>query len=191
LTGGVAHDSNNLLHVILDGLQLIARDIEDPSRRERILKGMRQAAERGSALSRQLLAFSRRQALNPQPIDLRHQIDGMRELLDRSLRGDVAIHTKFDNDLWPVEVAPGELELVVLNLAVNARDAMPDGGSITIRGQSDANIDEGLRGEFVRLDIIDTGVGMTPDVLAHAFEPFFTTKDVGQSSGLGLAQTQP
>jgi CheY-like chemotaxis protein len=189
LTGGVAHDFNNLLQVISGGLQLISRDVQDPARREKILKGMRQAVDRGSGLSRQLLAFSRLQAINPQPIDLKRQIDGMKELLDRSLRGDVAIQIDLAEGLWPVEVDAGEFELVILNLAVNARDAMPTGGSITIRGANVTDLDEALPGSFVRLDIIDTGSGMPPEVLAHAFEPFFTTKEIGKGSGLGLAQT--
>jgi CheY-like chemotaxis protein len=113
----------------------------------------------------------------------------MRELLDRSLRGDVQFRSEFAQHLWPVEVDPGELELVILNLAVNARDAMPTGGVVTIcADNAPALADPELTGDFVRLDISDTGVGMAPDVLSHAFEPFFTTKEVGKGSGLGLAQ---
>lgn len=189
LTGGVAHDFNNLLQIFSGGLQLLEKGEEEPSRRLRILKGMRQAVDRGSGLSRQLLAFSRRQSLHPEPIDLERQINNMREMLERSLRGDVLVTTWFAADLWRVEADPGELELVVLNLAVNARDAMPDGGTITITGQNVTNVDESLQGDFVRLDIADTGIGMSAEVLAHAFEPFFTTKEVGKGSGLGLAQT--
>ncbi|WP_428395565.1 ATP-binding protein [Lichenicoccus sp.] len=189
LTGGVAHDFNNLLTVISGGLEMIDRQ-RDPARRARILSGMHQAVERGSGLSRQLLAFSRRQPLRPEPIDLRHRLRGMQELLDRSLRGDVFVRTELDNDLWPVLVDPSELELVILNLAVNARDAMPDGGTIVIAGSNvPALNDAGLRGDFVRLSVIDTGTGMPPDVVARVFEPFFTTKDIGKGSGLGLAQT--
>jgi PAS domain S-box-containing protein len=192
LTGGVAHDFNNLLMVISGGLDLIGR-IEDAEKRARVLGGMRQAVARGSGLSRQLLAFSRRQALSPRPIDLARQIGGMRELLDRSLRGDVHVVTEFADGLWPVEVDPGELELVILNLAVNARDAMPDGGTITISAKNEAGYGEASdgspAGDFVRLSVTDTGTGMSPDVLARVFDPFFTTKDVGKGSGLGLAQT--
>jgi len=188
LTGGVAHDFNNLLMVISAGLEMIDRQTQ-PERRERIYAGMRQAVERGSGLSRQLLAFSRRQALRPEPVNLVRQIEGMQELLDRSLRGDVHVKTELDGNLWPVEVDPGELELVILNLAVNARDAMPDGGLITIHGANVPNFaDNELRGDFVRLSVIDTGVGMPPDVVARVFEPFFTTKEIGKGSGLGLAQ---
>ncbi len=117
--------------VLSGGLELIDRQ-EGPARRARVMAGMRQAVKRGATLSRQLLAFSRRQPLRPVVIDLSRQIGAMRELLDGSLRGDVHVRTDFPDDLWPVEVDPGELELVVLNLAVNARDAMPQGGTIVI-----------------------------------------------------------
>ena len=188
LTGGVAHDFNNLLMVILGGLEMLDRTAES-ERRKLLIDGMRQAAERGAALTRQLLAFSRRQPLQPQPTDLSNQIGSMRELLERSLRGDVHIELSFPDDLWPIQVDPGELELVVLNLAVNARDAMPRGGTITIGAANVTASDEGeLRGDYVRLSIADTGTGMSDEVKAHLFEPFFTTKDVGKGSGLGLAQ---
>jgi signal transduction histidine kinase len=188
LTGGVAHDFNNLLMVISGGLDMLDRP-GDPARRRRLMDGMRQAAGRGAALTRQLLAFSRRQALKSEPVDLGRQIGGMRELLDRSLRGDVHVALDFAADLWPVEVDPGELELVVLNLAVNARDAMPEGGTITIRAENLPGLAEReIRGDFVRLSVIDTGTGMPPEVVSRAFEPFFTTKDIGKGSGLGLAQ---
>jgi signal transduction histidine kinase/ActR/RegA family two-component response regulator len=188
LTGGVAHDFNNLLQVISSGLQVVARH-GDPARREQIFNAMRQAVDRGASLCRQLLAFSRRQALKPEAVNLERLAGDMRELLNRSLRGDIQIDTAFAERLWNVEVDPGELELVILNLALNARDAMPSGGKIDI---SAANVpalaDHDLVGDFVRLDIADSGVGMTPEVLLHAFEPFFTTKEVGSGSGLGLAQ---
>jgi signal transduction histidine kinase/CheY-like chemotaxis protein len=188
LTGGVAHDFNNLLQVIAGGLQIMVRP-GDPARRERVFTAMKQAVERGAGLCRQLLAFARRQPLRPEAVDLNRLIVGMRELLDRSLRGDVQFRSDFAERLWPVEVDPGELELVILNLAVNARDAMPTGGIVTISAYNDpALADHELTGDFVRLDISDTGMGMPADVLSHAFEPFFTTKEVGKGSGLGLAQ---
>ena len=188
LTGGVAHDFNNLLQVISGGLQIMGRP-GDPAAHERVFNAMKQAVERGASLCRQLLAFARRQPLRPEPVDLNRLIVAMRELLDRSLRGDVQFRSEFAEDLWPVEVDPGELELVILNLAVNARDAMPTGGIVTISAyNSPALADHELTGDFVRLDITDTGVGMAADVLSHAFEPFFTTKEVGKGSGLGLAQ---
>jgi signal transduction histidine kinase/CheY-like chemotaxis protein len=188
LTGGVAHDFNNLLMVVSGGLEMLDRQT-DPKRRQRLMDGMRQAAQRGAGLTRQLLAFSRRQPLAPEPVDLARQIGAMRELLDRSLRGDVHVRLEFTADLWPVEVDPGELELVILNLAVNARDAMPEGGTIVVRGENAPTAQTaGRRGDFVRLSVVDTGTGMPPEVRARVFEPFFTTKDVGKGSGLGLAQ---
>lgn len=188
LTGGVAHDFNNLLMVISGGLDMLDRQT-DPNRRRRLMDGMVQAAQRGASLTKQLLAFSRRQTLRPEPVDVASQMGGMRELLDRSLRGDVHVAFDFPDTLWPVEVDPGELELVILNLAVNARDAMPNGGTIVVRGENlpDLN-DEQIVGDYVRLSVVDTGVGMGPEILARVFEPFFTTKEIGKGSGLGLAQ---
>jgi signal transduction histidine kinase/ActR/RegA family two-component response regulator len=203
LTGGVAHDFNNVLQVISSGLQVVGRQ-SDPARREQIFAAMSQAVNRGASLCRQLLAFSRRQALKPEAVNLERLGGDMRELLNRSLRGDIQIKTSFAQHLWHVEVDPGELELVILNLALNARDAMPSGGTIEIGARNcpalaDCDLadhdladhdlaDQDLGGDFVRLDIADSGVGMSPEVLAHAFEPFFTTKEVGSGSGLGLAQ---
>jgi signal transduction histidine kinase/ActR/RegA family two-component response regulator len=188
LTGGVAHDFNNLLMVISGGLQLLDRQ-SDPERRRRLAVSMQRAVDRGAGLTRQLLTFARRQALQPQVLNLARQISGMREMLERSLRGDIDVTLHMAPGLWPVEVDPGELELVLINLAVNARDAMPGGGTIEIRTENLADLDEGdLRGDYVCLSITDTGTGMTPEVKARVFEPFFTTKDVGKGSGLGLAQ---
>ncbi|MCG6540395.1 response regulator [Pseudomonas sp. KSR10] len=188
LTGGIAHDFNNLLMVIAGGLDMLDRR-SDPDRRQRLMDGMRQAAQRGAALTRQLLAFSRRQSLAPEAVDLAHRISRMRELLDRSLRGDVHVEVQFAADLWPVEVDPGELELVILNLAVNARDAMPEGGTILLQA-SNAPDEQvlGQRGDFVRLAVIDSGTGIPDDVRGRVFDPFFTTKEIGKGSGLGLAQ---
>lgn len=188
LTGGIAHDFNNLLMVISSGLDLLARHTDD-ARRQRVMDRMRQASQRGASLTRQLLAFSRRQALKPEAVDLAAQIGGMRELLRRSLRGDVDVQLDFADDLWPVKVDPAELELALLNLAVNARDAMPTGGTIVLRAENaPGERVEGRQGDYVRLSVIDSGVGMAPDVKTRAFEPFFTTKEIGKGSGLGLAQ---
>jgi signal transduction histidine kinase/CheY-like chemotaxis protein len=188
LTGGVAHDFNNLLMVILGGLDMLGRQA-DPTRRKLLMDGMRQAAERGAALTRQLLAFSRRQALQPQPLNLALLVEGMRELLDRSLRADINVELEFADDLWTIEVDPAELNFVVINLAVNARDAMPSGGTITIRADNVPAVHEcDLHGDYVRLAISDSGTGMSLEVQEHVFEPFFTTKEVGKGSGLGLAQ---
>src|SRR3984957_1091992 len=188
LTGGVAHDFNNLLMVIAGGLSLLERP-GDAQRRLRVIAQMRQATERGASLSRRLLAFSRRQPLNPEPVDLHRQINGMRELLDRTLRGDVEVRTQLADDLWPIKVDPAEWELVVLNLCVNARDAMPDGGVITIGARNASQVRQGeITGDFVVVSVCDTGAGMSADVLTHIFEPFFTTKEIGKGSGLGLSQ---
>jgi CheY-like chemotaxis protein len=155
---------------------------------------MRQAAERGASLSRQLLAFARRQPLKPELLDLRRQIDGMRDLLDRTLRGDVQVKTELADApgaaaLWPIKVDRAELELVILNLCVNARDAMPSGGVITIRARNAPAVRDGeLLGDFVVVTVEDTGTGMSAEVLTHIFEPFFTTKAIGEGSGLGLPQ---
>ena len=188
LTGGVAHDFNNLLMVIAGGLSLLERP-GDAQRRLRVIAQMRQATERGASLSRKLLAFSRRQPLNPEPVDLHRQIDGMRELLDRTLRGDVEVRTELADDLWPIKVDPAEWELVVLNLCVNARDAMPDGGVITIGARNAPQVTQGeVTGDFVVVSVCDTGTGMSAEVLTHIFEPFFTTKEIGKGTGLGLPQ---
>lgn len=188
LTGGVAHDFNNLLMVISGGLDMLERQA-DPKRRRQLMDGMVKAAQRGAGLTKQLLAFARRQKLRPEAVDIALQIGGMSELLDRSLRGDVHVEFDFPDTLWPVEVDPGELELVILNLAVNARDAMPQGGTIFVKGENLPSLrDEQLAGDFVRISVVDTGVGMSAETLSHVFEPFFTTKEIGKGSGLGLAQ---
>ena len=187
LTGGVAHDFNNLLMVISAGLDMLARN-EDPARRERFMLAMRQASERGAALTRQLLTFSRSHAVQAETVLLPALIGNMDELLDRSLRGDVEVEVRLAPDVWPVFVDAGEFELAILNLAVNARDAMAGGGCIVIAADNVVEAVDGQPREMVRLVVRDTGSGMPDDVLARVFEPFFTTKDVGKGSGLGLAQ---
>jgi PAS domain S-box-containing protein len=188
LTGGVAHDFNNLLAVFANGLQLIERS---PSldQRERVVAAMRRAIARGTGLTHQLLAFSRRRAMNPESIDLAAQLRGMREMLERSLRGDIEVRMDLGDGLWPVEIDAGEFELAMLNLCVNARDAMPGGGTITIAACNvTATGAGGQPDDFVHLSVGDLGSGMAPEVLSRVFEPFFTTKGVGKGSGLGLPQ---
>ena len=179
LTGGIAHDFNNLLMVISGGLDLLPKQA-DPARRERIMQGMRQATQRGAGLTRQLLAFSRRQALQPRAIDLKVFLEHAGQMLDRTLRGDVAVDIRLSEELWPVYIDPAGLELALLNLCVNARDAMAGSGTIQICA---TNVAAG-----VRIDVIDQGIGMSAAVAARAFEPFYTTKAVGAGSGLGLTQ---
>jgi len=191
LTGGVAHDFNNLLSVITNGVALLKRGASE-ARRARLLDAMDQAAHRGADLTRRLLSFARRQALRPEPLDIRAWLEDTRELMSRALRGDITIEIDAAAGLWWARVDPGELELAVLNLGVNARDAMPRGGLLRLCASNvelDALTDpDRLGGAFVRLAVCDSGTGMPPEVLARVFEPFFSTKDVGQGTGLGLAQ---
>lgn len=179
LTGGVAHDFNNLLMVVSSAIDLLQRS-DDPVRRGALMEGMRQAVERGSGLTRQLLAFSRQTPLRTAVIDVGEQIEAMRILLERSLREDIAVEIDVQRPLRPIEVDIGELELAILNLAVNARDAMPGGGTLTVSVRP--------QGEAVCIEVRDTGGGIPPDLIGRVFEPFFTTKEVGKGTGLGLSQ---
>ena len=187
LTGGVAHDFNNLLMVASSGLDLLERT-SDPARRERLRDGIRQAIDRGASLTQQLLAFSRRSPLKPEVIDIGQRLSGMHAILDRSLREDVTVRMMLPPDLWRVEVDASQLEVAVLNIAINARDAMPDGGTITIEARNEPSGRPDGSGDMVRLSIRDTGVGVAPDMIGRLFEPFFTTKAVGKGTGLGLSQ---
>ncbi len=188
LTGGVAHDFNNLLAVFAGGVQVLERN-PSPEQRQKVIDAMRRAVARGTGLTRHLLAFSRRKPINPESIDLADYLGNMREMLASSLRGDIRVDMQFDPDLSHVEVDTGELELAIVNLCVNARDAMPFGGTITIAGDNSPESGaDGARTDGVRLRISDTGVGIPPQVIGRVFDPFFTTKDVGKGSGLGLAQ---
>ena len=193
LTSGVAHDFNNLLTVILGSLAFLERDETDAKARRR-LEMMRTAAERGAKLTAQLLAFSRRQRLEPKPVDLNDTVAGMRDLLQSTMGGSVRIEIVMHEGLWPALVDPTQIELIILNLAINARDAMEVGGSLTVE-TANVILAEGARrpeeppaGAYVAVTVSDTGSGMPPDVLARVFEPFFTTKAVGKGSGLGLSQ---
>jgi signal transduction histidine kinase/CheY-like chemotaxis protein len=192
LTGGIAHDFNNLLTVVEGNAALLLDAAQDPKLSQRAAAIMR-AAERGERLTRQLLAFSRRQTLRPDTIDLQQRRGEIADLLSRSLREDVALSVDLPDGLWPVSVDPTEFELALLNIGVNARDAMPNGGGFRLAARNlvcrPGDIaDEALSGDFVALTLSDTGGGMEPEVSAHAFEPYFTTKGTGQGSGLGLSQ---
>jgi signal transduction histidine kinase/CheY-like chemotaxis protein len=188
LTGGVAHDFNNLLMVASSGLDLLDRT-ENPERREILRQGIRQALDRGASLTRQLLTFSRRSPLKTEVIDIGAQIEGMRLLLERSLREDIVTRIEIEPGLRAVEVDPSQLEVAILNIAVNARDAMPEGGAITLAARNRPGLTiDGMTGDFVELSVTDTGVGMTAETAQRVFEPFFTTKSVGKGTGLGLSQ---
>ena len=150
---------------------------------------MRRAVARGTGLTRHLLAFSRKRPINPESIDIAAHLKGLREMLDGALGGDIRVEMKFDTEVWPVEIDAGEMELAILNLCLNARDAMPDGGALTITAENvQVGGESGSQVDFVKLSVTDTGGGMPSEVLARVFEPFFTTKDVGKGSGLGLPQ---
>ena len=195
LTGGVAHDFNNLLTVIIGGLDTIARSKpSDTVRIRRALEMSRHAAERAASLTSRLLAFSRKQALDPTPTDLNALVRNMADLLHRTLGEQVELESVLSPRLWTVEVDRNQLESAVLNLAVNARDAMPSGGKLTIEtqntflDQSYAATDAEVRpGQYAVICVSDTGSGMSKATLARVFEPFFTTKELGRGTGLGLS----
>jgi Signal transduction histidine kinase regulating C4-dicarboxylate transport system len=195
LTSGVAHDFNNLLTVVLGNLGFVEKGVNSSTdgKLKQRLSHMRLAAERGAKLTSQLLAFSRRQRLEPKPTDLNDALASMRDLLESSLGGSVQINTVFRPGLWLALVDPTQVELVVLNLAINARDASQVGASITLE-TANATVgppekpEEPPAGEYVMISVTDTGCGFAKDVLAKAFEPFFTTKEIGKGSGLGLSQ---
>ena len=181
LTGGVAHDFNNLLSVVLGNLELLRKRLPEDGKARALLENAVEGAQRGAALTQRMLAFARRQDLNPQPVDVAALVRGMADLLQRSIGPMVRIETHFPLRLAPALVDANQLELAVLNLVVNARDAMPEGGTITISGHEEGP------GRFIRLCVTDTGEGMDEATLARATEPFFTTKGTGKGTGLGLS----
>jgi len=189
LTGGVAHDFNNLLMAVMGNLELLRKRIPDDPRLRRLIDGALQGAERGASLTQRLLAFARQQDLRAEPMDLRALIQGMIDLLERSLGPRVALRLDFPEGLPPARVDANQLELAILNLAINARDAMPDGGSIDIRAcEYQASSDPVLKpGRYLKLSVIDSGKGMTPEILKRAVEPFFSSKPLGKGTGLGLS----
>jgi PAS domain S-box-containing protein len=195
LAGGVAHDFNNLLTSILGNAGMAQEELPPGSPLHQPLEEILHAGQSAAALTRQLLAFSRKQVVEPKVVDLNLSLERVRGVLARTLGAEVRLQTALAPGLWPIFIDPGQVEQVVMNLAVNARDAMPNGGDLTLetgnvtwdaaaarrRGEGAAP------GDWVRLVVTDSGVGMTPEVLTHAFEPFFTTKPEGQGTGLGLA----
>ena len=190
LTGGLAHDFNNLLTAILGACELGLRNVNDPKKVGRMLEGVKGSAQRGAGLTRQLLAFARAQPLQMKQIDLRQFFADVTMLLRPSLRSNIEVITEISDQLWPIDADAGALELAMLNLAFNARDAMKEGGSLKISAHNEVLSGEpdGLRGEHVVLRISDTGTGMSRDVMDRVFEPFFTTKGYGEGTGLGLSQ---
>ncbi|WP_230463355.1 GAF domain-containing hybrid sensor histidine kinase/response regulator [Sphingobium sp. Cam5-1] len=198
LTGGIAHDFNNLLTVINGNIELAQRNLEtgsDPAKISRAIANARQGAERAASLTQRLLAFSRRQPLSPKPLYLDRVVDGLSDLLKRALGELIELKTVSGPHLWLVEADPNQIESTLLNLAVNARDAMADGGTLTIE-TGNAHLDSGYTaacgdvtpGNYVMIAVSDTGTGMAPPVLTRIFEPFFTTKEIGRGTGLGLSQ---
>ena len=191
LTGGIAHDFNNLLAIIMGSLDLICDSTRDQPELYRHAERAIRAASRGATLTHRLLAFSRKQPLQPRAIDLNDLVADMNELLQRSLGEQIEVKIEGEDPIWPCEVDPSQLENAILNLALNARDAMLVGGTLTIKTRNvahdEAPLGDGMRGECILLSISDTGEGMPEDVLQRIFEPFFTTKEVGKGSGLGLS----
>ena len=195
LTGGVAHDFNNLLTVILGNLETISRNVPDDPRLRRAVEQAARGAQRAATLTQQLLAFARRQPLDPKPANINALVEGMSDLLRRTLGEAITVDSSLSADLWHAEVDAHQLESTILNLAVNARDAMRDGGKLTIETRN-VVIEPGtalsyadlVPGDYISIAVTDTGVGTSSDVLAHAFDPFFTTKPIGEGTGLGLSQ---
>jgi signal transduction histidine kinase/ActR/RegA family two-component response regulator len=195
LTSGVAHDFNNLLTVVLGNIGFLEKTsfTSNDFKLQQRLSHIRLATERGAKLTSQLLAFSRRQRLEPKPFDVNESLENMYNLLQSTLGGGITINTQFQAGIWLALADPDQIELVVLNLAINARDAMNGKGTVTIE-TSNATVgpperpEEPTAGNYVMIGVSDTGSGMTKEVLAKAFEPFFTTKEVGKGSGLGLSQ---
>ncbi len=194
LTGGVAHDFNNLLTVILGNLDMVREGVADAPTNEELIDAVIRASERGALLTQQLLSFSRKQILTPEATDVHTLIPNMTQLMARTLGEDIEIETVLAGGLWKVMVDRGQLENALLNIALNARDAMPNGGKLTIE-TANASLDqvyadtrdEVKPGRYVMVAMSDTGSGMSPDVVRQAFDPFFTTKGVGKGSGLGLS----
>jgi PAS domain S-box-containing protein len=188
LTGGVAHDFNNLLMVISGSLHLLKKSIGNDAKALRAIAAIETASKRGAALTNQLLTFARRQSVNPQPIDPAERIEAVREVLETGVGSTVALAFDIEKDVWPVTVDISEFETAMVNLVINARDAMPMGGIIRINARNTVLTEAPNVGEYVAISVTDSGTGIPPDVLSKIFDPFFTTKPVGKGTGLGLSQ---
>jgi PAS domain S-box-containing protein len=191
LTGGLAHDFNNLLTAVISGAELALRNIHDPDRLKTLLEGVRAAAQRGGGMTRQLLAFARRQPLETRTVEVRTQLTETIALARHSIRPEVELISEISDPLWKVNTDPGQLELAVLNLMFNARDAMGEEGGqlrVSARNVTLAGEIDGLSGDFVCITVTDTGSGIPPELMSRVVEPFFTTKAFGQGTGLGLSQ---
>src|SRR5947209_3677304 len=189
LTGGVAHDFNNLLMAVMGNLDLLRKRVPNDPRLHRLIDGALQGAERGASLTQRLLAFARQQDLKAVPVDLGALVQGMIDLLERSLGPRIALRLEIPEHLPAARVDANQLELAILNLAINSRDAMPDGGSIDIRIAEYRPVGDSplASGRYLQLSVIDTGKGMAPDILKKAIEPFFSSKPLGKGTGLGLS----
>jgi PAS domain S-box-containing protein len=188
LTGGVAHDFNNLLMVITGSIHTLKKGIGDDARMQRAVTAIETATRRGAALTSQLLTFARRQSVNPEPIDVAKRIEAVRDVLDTGVGGAVKLSFDIDRTIWPVTIDVAELETALVNLVINARDAMPGGGTITIGAHNMTIPEGGDAGDYVGVSVTDAGTGIAPDVLHKIFDPFFTTKPIGKGTGLGLSQ---
>jgi PAS domain S-box-containing protein len=188
LTGGVAHDFNNILMIISGSLHSLRKGVHDDPKLQRALTAIEAASRRGAALTSQLLTFARRQSVNPQAVDAVERINAVREVLKTGLGGAVALQFDVERSVWPVMVDVAELETALVNLVINARDAMPDGGTVTVAAHNTSLSEEANAGQYVAISVADTGAGIAPDVLSKIFDPFFTTKPIGKGTGLGLSQ---
>ena len=188
LTGGVAHDFNNLLMIISGSLHILKKSVGGEAKAQRAITAMEAATRRGAALTSQLLTFARRQSVNPQTVDVAERINAVREVLDTGVGGAVTLQFDIASTTLPVVVDVAEFETALVNLVINARDAMPTGGTITVAARDHAGSEETGEQDYIAITVSDTGVGIAPDVLAKIFDPFFTTKPVGKGTGLGLSQ---
>jgi PAS domain S-box-containing protein len=187
LTGGVAHDFNNLLMIISGSLHTLKKGVDDPGRL-RALTAIESAAKRGAVLTSQLLTFARRQSVNPEAVDVAARINAVHEILSTGVGAAVTLQFDLARNIWPVVVDVTEFETALVNLVINARDAMPAGGAIAISAHNHTLDEEACSGDYVAISVADTGAGIAPDVLSRIFDPFFTTKPIGKGTGLGLSQ---